>query len=69
MEFLRGLSFMQMIALFATVFVIIIIAVVLTTNANQEVVVNFRETTPTPFIDHSIPAIVIPFDTNPTLAP
>lgn len=63
MEFLRTLTFTQIVALFVTMFVVIIIAVVLTTSANQPEVVNYRETTPTPFIDHSVPAIVIPFET------
>lgn len=65
MEFLRSLSLTEILALFAALFVVLIVAVLLTTSTNQPEVVDYLVTTPTPFIDHS--NTPIPLDNIPII--
>lgn len=53
MELLRKLTLDQLIIGFIIVVVVIVVAVIATNNANQEVVIDYTITTPTPFIDFS----------------
>ncbi|MCL4252269.1 MAG: hypothetical protein KJ043_00650 [Anaerolineae bacterium] len=60
MELLRKLSLDQLIIGFIIVVVVIVIAVIATQNANQEVVIDYTITTPTPFIDYSSTPVTRP---------
>ncbi len=60
MELLRKLTLDQLIIGFIILVVVIVVAVIATRNTNQEVVIDYDLTTPTPFLNFDNTPIVRP---------